>query len=79
MAVNYSASEFLTPEARDFFAQMSDEDWYSPAWQERYEAIIYEDGVKLNPPLTPFERELVRSKKIHQALYWMKADSTNVH
>lgn len=80
MAVNYTESEFLSQEARDYFAAKfkRDGDWYAPEWQERYEKILYENGAGLNPPMNEPEKELIRARRLHLAAYWKKPDTTHV-
>ena len=69
MPINFTESAFLSPEAREFFKRefSSDKQWYAKKWQDRYASIIYDNGVGLKPPMTPFEKELITARDAHRA------------
>jgi hypothetical protein len=71
--INFLESEYLSKEAREYFAT---QDYESPEFQERYQAIMYRGGEGLVPPINEFEKELIRAQRIHVAAYWLHPSTT---
>lgn len=67
--INYTESPYLSSAAREYFAA---QDYESPEFQAWYQPLMCGQ----RQPETDFERELVRARRIHLALYWMRASET---
>ena len=67
--INYTESEFLSQAARNYSAA---QDYESPEFQERYQALMYGEVA----PSNEFEVELVRAQRIHLTNFWTQPSST---